>query len=309
MARGVTEKDVHIAADELVQAGERPTVERIRAHLGTGSPNTVTRWLSTWWDNLGTRLRAEQASLELPEAPERVAELAGELWRFALGHARSLVEKDFVKERQALQEDKEALQLERVAFATDAETLKEQVSTSLQAKRLALAQTTELQRLVKQLEKQVEEGIRQRDEALVRATEAEAALQAAESRNQTLHEAATTERNLLTQHVRAVEDRAHAEVDRARQESRQLKDRVSGLASEKTAAEKSYQEELRLAKNEVAEARQHAAAQEARANTLETQLGQLEALSAVVESALTKVQRASAPRKATKKAHKKPKKS
>ena len=41
MARGITEEDVHSAADALVCAGERPTVERIRAHLGTGSPNTV----------------------------------------------------------------------------------------------------------------------------------------------------------------------------------------------------------------------------------------------------------------------------
>ena len=53
MARGITESDVHTAADEIVAAGKRPTVERIRAHLGTGSPNTVTRWLETWWQGLG----------------------------------------------------------------------------------------------------------------------------------------------------------------------------------------------------------------------------------------------------------------
>lgn len=47
MARGITESDVHAAADQLVAAGERPTIERIRAHLGTGSPNTVLRWLET----------------------------------------------------------------------------------------------------------------------------------------------------------------------------------------------------------------------------------------------------------------------
>ena len=31
MARGITESDVHTAADEIVVAGERPTVERIWA--------------------------------------------------------------------------------------------------------------------------------------------------------------------------------------------------------------------------------------------------------------------------------------
>jgi hypothetical protein len=55
MARGITEAQVHAAADALVAAGERPTVERIRAHLGSGSPNTVTRLLDTWWAGLGPR--------------------------------------------------------------------------------------------------------------------------------------------------------------------------------------------------------------------------------------------------------------
>ncbi|MCC8469305.1 DNA-binding protein, partial [Xanthomonas phaseoli] len=36
MARGITESDVHCAADALVADGKRPTVERIRAYLGTG---------------------------------------------------------------------------------------------------------------------------------------------------------------------------------------------------------------------------------------------------------------------------------
>jgi len=47
MDRGITETDVHTATDVLVAASDRPTVERVRAHLGTGSPSTVTRWLET----------------------------------------------------------------------------------------------------------------------------------------------------------------------------------------------------------------------------------------------------------------------
>ncbi|PPU41477.1 DNA-binding protein [Xanthomonas hortorum] len=43
MARGITESDVNDAADALVADGERPTAERIRAHLGTSQPNTVVR--------------------------------------------------------------------------------------------------------------------------------------------------------------------------------------------------------------------------------------------------------------------------
>lgn len=58
MPKDISETDVHQAADALVAQGERPTIERIRAHLGTGSPNTVTRWLETWWQRLDERLRA-----------------------------------------------------------------------------------------------------------------------------------------------------------------------------------------------------------------------------------------------------------
>ena len=88
MARGITESDVHTAADEIVGAGERPTVERIRAHLGTGSPNTVTRWLETWWQGLGQRLHAQQARLAVPAAPDAVAALTAEWWALALESAR-----------------------------------------------------------------------------------------------------------------------------------------------------------------------------------------------------------------------------
>lgn len=44
MARGTTEQHVHVATDELVAAGKRRTIERIRA---PSSPSKVTRWLDT----------------------------------------------------------------------------------------------------------------------------------------------------------------------------------------------------------------------------------------------------------------------
>lgn len=74
---------------ELAANGERPTVERIRAHLGTGSPNTVTRWLETWWKNLGPRLQPKRSDLK--DAPAVLAELAGQWWALALEHARESI--------------------------------------------------------------------------------------------------------------------------------------------------------------------------------------------------------------------------
>src|SRR6185437_13463137 len=71
MSRGITQDQVSQAADAIVATGERPTVEKIRNHLGTGSPNTVTRMLEGWRQGLSERLR--QASL-LPELPDKVGE-------------------------------------------------------------------------------------------------------------------------------------------------------------------------------------------------------------------------------------------
>ncbi|WP_415750910.1 DNA-binding protein, partial [Escherichia coli] len=52
MARGVQETEVFEAADALLGAGERPTVERVRLRLGRGSPNTIGPLLDAWWAQL-----------------------------------------------------------------------------------------------------------------------------------------------------------------------------------------------------------------------------------------------------------------
>lgn len=45
MPRGITQEQVNQAADAILRAGENPTVEKVRAGLGTGSPNTITACL------------------------------------------------------------------------------------------------------------------------------------------------------------------------------------------------------------------------------------------------------------------------
>jgi hypothetical protein len=55
MPRGITQDQVN-AADTILGTGENPTVEKVRAELGTGSPNTVTRMLDVWRGHLGERL-------------------------------------------------------------------------------------------------------------------------------------------------------------------------------------------------------------------------------------------------------------
>ncbi len=91
-SRGVSGNDVERAADQLLRAGERPTVEKVRSTLGTGSPNTINPLLDAWWKRLSSRLDAGPAALH--RLPENVAHVAESLWLQALeeGRRRALLE-------------------------------------------------------------------------------------------------------------------------------------------------------------------------------------------------------------------------
>ena len=56
LTRGIQYEDVASAADALLHQGMRPTIERIRLHIGRGSPNTVSPMLEQWFSGLGKRL-------------------------------------------------------------------------------------------------------------------------------------------------------------------------------------------------------------------------------------------------------------
>ena len=88
-SRGIGASDVHRAADALLREGERPTIERVRAKLGTGSPNTINPLLDAWWKTLSARLDSGPAALH--RLPESVAHLAEGLWMQALEEGRRRV--------------------------------------------------------------------------------------------------------------------------------------------------------------------------------------------------------------------------
>jgi chromosome segregation ATPase len=286
VARGITEIDVHTAADELVTKGERPTVERVRAHLGTGSPNTVTRWLETWWQGLGTRLHGHADRISIPEAPEAVLELAGQWWSLALASARSQADLALADDRARLDADRVSLEQLSAALEARSRSIDEQLGVARHAEQLALAQTGELQRLVSQLQGQLAETSLQRDAALSQADQAREAC--SQLQRQLDHQLASSqaERTQLTEHVRAVENRAHQEVDRSRQEIKELRALLSAANKERTRQEKEAVTNAQRAGRELTRAIQDASAQRARADVLETQLSQLKDLPAAVRAAL-----------------------
>src|SRR3979490_3381241 len=108
-ARGVTSSAVSQAADALLRAAERPTVEKIRATVGSGSPNTVGPLLDAWWKRLAGRMDTGPAAFH--RLPESVAHVAEALWMQALdeGRRRALLEQRMTD--RALAQDKERVEL------------------------------------------------------------------------------------------------------------------------------------------------------------------------------------------------------
>src|SRR5271170_7643333 len=109
LVRGVSSSDVSQAADSLLRVGERPTVERVRAAIGSGSPNTIGPLLDSWWKRLAGRLDAGPAAFH--RLPESVAHVAEALWLQALeeGRRRALLEQRMTD--RALAQDRERLEV------------------------------------------------------------------------------------------------------------------------------------------------------------------------------------------------------
>jgi hypothetical protein len=84
--RGITQSDVSHAADSLLRSGVRPTIDKVRAKIGRGSPNTINPMLDAWWRTLSVRLDSGPAALH--RLPETVAHVAEALWMQALEEGR-----------------------------------------------------------------------------------------------------------------------------------------------------------------------------------------------------------------------------
>lgn len=86
--RGVQREDVWAAADAVLLAGEKPTVERVRQYLGSGSPNTVGPLLEQWFKHLGRRIQDPGAFAAPAGVPDPVLQAAQHFWETALAQTR-----------------------------------------------------------------------------------------------------------------------------------------------------------------------------------------------------------------------------
>jgi len=106
---GIGPTDVDRAADALLRAGDRPTVEKVRAKIGRGSPNTINPLLDAWWQRLAGRLDAGPAALH--RLPEPVLLAAEGLWLQALDNARRRAAAEQGSRQTALAKDRQDLEI------------------------------------------------------------------------------------------------------------------------------------------------------------------------------------------------------
>jgi len=234
MPRGITQDQVNAAADALVAAGDKPTVEKVRAALGTGSPNTVTRMLDTWRSGLAERL---QKALQLPELPAEAGQAMTALWQLAVDHAERLLLARMAADRTAISANEARLAEERtgwMATLAEAETAVAQARTRQELAEHACANLDSQLRDSHALR---EDLVQQRDRLQAVVDRQSGELEALQADKTARFAASELERERTVAHIRVIEDRAHQEVDRARQETKQWQQRHE-------AAERSYREAL-----------------------------------------------------------------
>jgi DNA repair exonuclease SbcCD ATPase subunit len=121
---GVSFADVAIAADELVQAGEQPTIEKIRYHLGSrGSFSTISRFLKDWREG---RPIPTQTSVT---PPDQVQAAVSAVWEKLHQETQATIEAVKAEAKDQVEAAREEAETANTALSTlkaEHETLKTQ---------------------------------------------------------------------------------------------------------------------------------------------------------------------------------------
>jgi DNA repair exonuclease SbcCD ATPase subunit len=270
MARtGITQAQVDAAADALLKAGERPTIERVRAFLGTGSPNTLVRLVDDWWSGLGERLTAQEAKLALPQAPKSVVEAASALWMSALESARQLAAAELASERTRIEQERAAADDQMREIREHVAAVEAAAFEDRSARQRAESREQDQDRIIEQLQSHLSESRTRLEQSEAEREAITADLGAQRALQLQRETEAQLEASKAADYVRAVESRSSTEIDRAREETRIAKRRIVELERQSTKA-------AVTADSRLAAAMQSQRASEAEAIRLKAQLQSLE---------------------------------
>lgn len=280
MARaGVTQDEVNRAADGLLQAGERPTIERVRAVLGTGSQSTLMRLLDNWWSDVGRRLSAQEAKMALPAAPESVVLAASALWTAALAEATAISERALESARSDVARQAEALAAREQELVASLNEANRAATEANQSRTVAESKLAEIERLTQHQALQISDLQTQRDRLTNERDSLVQRMAAATEQLNKQTESAIADRQALEAQHRVHEDRWAKEIDRARQESAKLQARLtraehdSGVSAREAAAQlEAIRTSLRNTERELAAASGRLTASDAEISRLHSQL-------------------------------------
>ncbi|MDM0071653.1 DNA-binding protein [Variovorax sp. J31P207] len=227
--RGIQEAQVWEAADALLQEGLRPTIERVRQKIGSGSPNTVSPMLERWFATLGKRLDghgvspADGLANQLPLAVVQSAKL---FWESARSEADQVqvqkteaARREIELQREALAQKESELTQREASFEQARVALDEALASSRQAVTAMEAQMHTQQQESARLLSDAEAEVRRLRKALDEAVASKEALReksAMELRDKQRATEEAQERHL------AQERRLLSEVDRERMATRQV---------------------------------------------------------------------------------------
>jgi predicted nucleic acid-binding Zn-ribbon protein len=272
MASGVPETEVFQAADRVLARGQRPTVERVRHELGRGSPARVGQLLDQWWDRLAKRLAGET---RLPDLPTEVAAAFKSAWTVASENAAATAEQSLAEARQNLEQDKASLTSERQRWSADLDSTRADVAAAKNAQLVAEQRFADHQRLVEQLQTELRDVRAQRDKLQEQADILVQDMMRLGAKLEKQEKTYAAERVAAAAHIRTVEDRAHGEVDRAREEAKAMRNGLTQLERTSQTARDAAAREHKEHVARLRTAERDASAHRARADALENQLKRL----------------------------------
>jgi hypothetical protein len=221
--RGIQYEDVAQAADALLHEGLRPTIERIRQRIGRGSPNTVSPMLERWFAGLGQRLQGSATAPEQADGlPPVLWQAVQDGWLQACQQAEQQAAAAYRADHEALAQQAQQLEQDRAQMNAHETALNERLRAleeSLQLCTQQLHESNERWKASQRSLAQRETEMSAQQGLFERLSAQHAALQ---QRLEEVQTQAQLERQQLQEHYQQNERRWMTEVDRARQQNKQL---------------------------------------------------------------------------------------
>ena len=292
-SRGVQQEDVWGAADALIAEGLRPTIERVRQHLGRGSPNTVAPMLETWFAGLGKRLGMTGDESGEGQMPAVVVQAMTKIWDSALLAAHKEAEVTLTQDRQALSIAHAALSERETSLTQHEQAFTQRQDMVDQLLQVEREKTAAAEASVASAQQQ----LRARDATVteLRATlgNAQEQLQAARDRSDEQDRRHNSERTKWEERAAGNERRLLGEIDRERQAAKEANAaaeeasrQLQAIRSDLDSRTMALGQKLHLSEMELANAKHALALSELRSSELSGKLQEQRAANATVHEQL-----------------------